>query len=173
MTSIVSTLRIIADDPMWADHCEVSKKTLRAAADEIDALTNILNDICAEWNEPCEDDCNSYGHSDKCRAVNIAAAKRALRERAERAEAERDAALERARYWKEKHDAEESANGGIKAERDWALSKAGITHGVYDELYALRAKCDALQEENERLRNNGKIVIESLCDACLVKLSGV
>ena len=27
----------------------------------------------------------------------------------------------------------------LRAERDWALSAAGITHGVYQELYSLRA----------------------------------
>ncbi len=47
----------------------------------------VLLDICAEWNEDCDPACDSYGHTETCKATNIANAKRALRERAESAEA--------------------------------------------------------------------------------------
>lgn len=31
-------LRTIVSDPMWADHCEISKRTLQAAIDRIENL---------------------------------------------------------------------------------------------------------------------------------------
>lgn len=37
-------LRHIAGDPMWANHCEVSKNTLTRAARLIDELAALLND---------------------------------------------------------------------------------------------------------------------------------
>ena len=40
------------------------------------SMKSLLKDICDEWNEKCEGTCNSYGHDEKCCAVNIANAKR-------------------------------------------------------------------------------------------------
>lgn len=62
--TVVQQLRACASDPMWADHCEMSKATAKEAADLIDAL---LAELChasseasgcnaelialAEWND--------------------------------------------------------------------------------------------------------------------------
>ena len=43
-------------------------------------LKSLLDDICEEWNEDCDPDCSSYGHSHTCKATNISEAKRAMRE---------------------------------------------------------------------------------------------
>lgn len=73
-----------------------------AALDRLRAERDIgralVKDLCEEWNEKC--DCYERGvskfegHDDKCKSANLGEAKRALRERAERAEAERDALRE-------------------------------------------------------------------------------
>lgn len=51
-------------------------------------LEHTLKDICAEWNEDCEATCDSFGHSENCKATSIAVAKRALNARAEAQERE-------------------------------------------------------------------------------------
>lgn len=38
MSDLLETLRLAADDPMWADHAEVPKKLLRHTVDRIEAL---------------------------------------------------------------------------------------------------------------------------------------
>jgi len=42
-TNISEHLRLIAADPMWADHSEVSKPTLLKAASAIEVLARLLN----------------------------------------------------------------------------------------------------------------------------------
>ena len=58
---------------------------ITALREERDIAKKLVRDICAEWQEPCEPCCDSYGHDENCRATNIAAAKKALQQ-------ERDAA---------------------------------------------------------------------------------
>jgi hypothetical protein len=48
---IVQRLRDCAADPMWGDHCEISKKTARAAAD---LIVQLLADLCAASNTASE-----------------------------------------------------------------------------------------------------------------------
>lgn len=43
---IVERLRLVADDPMWADHCELSKHSVTRAADEIESLRSQLKHQC-------------------------------------------------------------------------------------------------------------------------------
>lgn len=43
----------------------------------------------------------------------------------------------------------------LRAERDWALSKAGITHGVYAELYELRAYRQTVDRFHHMLKDLG------------------
>lgn len=54
----------------------------------------VVKDICAEWHEDCEPCCDSFGHAENCRAVSIAAAKRALNEEVVGLRAECDALLD-------------------------------------------------------------------------------
>ena len=42
MTDIAERLRLSANDPMWADHCEISKALVAKAADRIEELTKAL-----------------------------------------------------------------------------------------------------------------------------------
>jgi hypothetical protein len=41
-SDLVDHLRRCAEDPMWPDHCEMSKRAVRAAADRIEALEAAL-----------------------------------------------------------------------------------------------------------------------------------
>ena len=52
----------------------------------------------------------------------------------------------------ERMDKAERDFATAQAERDWALSTNGLTHGVYAELYALRAEAAALKADAERYR---------------------
>jgi|SRR3990167_863321 len=47
---------------------------------ELSNLRSLLKDLCEEWNEDCDPDCSSYGHSHTCQSTNIVQAKRAMRE---------------------------------------------------------------------------------------------
>jgi hypothetical protein len=49
MSDITDRLRAAAEDPMWANHAEVSKRTLFEAADTIDALRENLKDAKASY----------------------------------------------------------------------------------------------------------------------------
>lgn len=40
----------------------------------------LIKDICEQWNEGCEEFCDSYAHADNCKAINIGNAKKALME---------------------------------------------------------------------------------------------
>lgn len=73
----------------------------RAAVEaERDTARAVVMDICKEWHEDCEPCCDSFGHDEKCKAVFIAAAKRALRDRAEKAEADAERLAQLLRYIK-------------------------------------------------------------------------
>lgn len=50
---------------------------------ENENLHLLLKDICGEWNEDCDEDCDNIAHSETCKAVNIAEAKKAMREEIE------------------------------------------------------------------------------------------
>jgi hypothetical protein len=52
---------------------------LEVSDNKVASLKSLLKDICDEWNERCEDDCNSHGHTDTCCNVDISNAKRAMR----------------------------------------------------------------------------------------------
>lgn len=43
--TLIKHLRAGADDPMWADHCEMPKRVAKAAADEIERLRAALQKI--------------------------------------------------------------------------------------------------------------------------------
>lgn len=45
-----------------------------------EGLHRILKDICEEWNEDCDEDCDNIAHSETCKMVNIAEAKKAMKE---------------------------------------------------------------------------------------------
>lgn len=53
---------------------------IESAEKERDSVKELVKDLCAEWNEDCNETCDSYAHDETCRAVNIAEAKRAMRE---------------------------------------------------------------------------------------------
>lgn len=82
----------------------------------------VVKDIYEEWNEACDEKCDSYGHTETCKATNIAQAKHALRERAEQAEAR---AHDRENMWhacERKLEQAESALLSLGAEHgDWLL----------------------------------------------------
>lgn len=40
----------------------------------------LIKDICEQWNEDCEESCDSYAHSENCKATDIGNAKKALKE---------------------------------------------------------------------------------------------
>lgn len=59
---IVDRLRIVADDPMWSDHAEVSKDLFFAAAREIERLQTELvrsreaeRDLSAQIDRMCQE----------------------------------------------------------------------------------------------------------------------
>jgi len=54
----------------------------------------------------------------------------------------------------------------LREERDWALSKAGITHGVYQELYQLRDQLAALQAHPQTCPQCGARWPTPQCDYC-------
>jgi hypothetical protein len=116
LTALAAQRRINARDGKWldpigcckvcdgeipnghTDYCEIWKLEQQVAAltRERDSSRALVHNICEEWDEAC--DCThdaAWGHGADCKATEIAAAKRALRERAESAEA-RCAAMERA-----------------------------------------------------------------------------
>lgn len=70
-----------------ADDFTAMQSRAEEAERERDNVQKLLKDFCAEWNEECEPDCDSWGHSDECRAIHLIEAKRALNARAEKAEA--------------------------------------------------------------------------------------
>jgi hypothetical protein len=45
MSDLVKRLRGSADDPMWADHAEISKTVLTRAADRIEQLEAALREV--------------------------------------------------------------------------------------------------------------------------------
>jgi hypothetical protein len=52
MPDVVQTLKLCANDPMWADHAEVNKATLKRAIAEILELRAIVNsdrELVAQW----------------------------------------------------------------------------------------------------------------------------
>jgi hypothetical protein len=51
---------------------------------ENENLHLLLKDICGEWNEDCDEACDSWGHTETCKMVSIAEAKKAMREEIER-----------------------------------------------------------------------------------------
>ena len=79
-----------------ADALAAQREEIERLTQERDSSRGLVKEICEEWNEDCEPCCNSYGHDENCRAVHISAAKRALRERAEKAEAQLAEAQRRA-----------------------------------------------------------------------------
>jgi chromosome segregation ATPase len=81
-------------DQLNTERISLSKQ-VAALTRERDSSSALVHNICEEWDEAC--DCThdaAWGHGADCKATEIAAAKRALRERAESAEA-RCAAMER------------------------------------------------------------------------------
>lgn len=65
---------------------------LAAANERADTWHKAVKDICDEWNEDCDAYCGQY-HTETCKAVNIAQAKRALREQVEVERAAREQAV--------------------------------------------------------------------------------
>lgn len=51
---------------------------LREENAENKTVNRLYHDLCHEWNEECEYDCSSYGHSENCRNVYLGEAKRAM-----------------------------------------------------------------------------------------------
>jgi len=45
-----------------------------------DSVKSLLKDLCDEWDEDCEESCDSYGHDEICRSVNLIQAKTSLNE---------------------------------------------------------------------------------------------
>lgn len=48
---LIKRLRACAEDPMWADHCEMSKTTVLRAADEIERLRGIVPEVLERLND--------------------------------------------------------------------------------------------------------------------------
>gem|GEM_PF-6761187 len=48
------------------------------ASEENVTLKRLYHDICHEWNETCDSDCSSFGHTETCKMINLGNAKRAL-----------------------------------------------------------------------------------------------
>lgn len=48
MSDLLETLRLAADDPMWADHVEMPKKLLRHTVDRIEALEREVRELRAD-----------------------------------------------------------------------------------------------------------------------------
>ncbi len=75
-----------------AKTCSNAAAQIRSDAQQIMELARrdnwhkVCKEICEEWNEDCDPECDSVSHTETCKAVFIAQAKRALRERAEEAE---------------------------------------------------------------------------------------
>jgi hypothetical protein len=55
------------------------KKQLAIKTTSYDNLRELLGEICEEWNEDCDADCSSWGHTGTCKKINIAEAKKAMR----------------------------------------------------------------------------------------------
>ena len=73
------------------DYARALRAYAAGLATKVVDLERILKDIGDEWNEGCDEECDSWGHTFTCKAADISQAKRALRERAERAETDREA----------------------------------------------------------------------------------
>ena len=71
---------------------------------ERDNAKQLVKEICAEWHEDCEPCCDSYGHDENCRAVNIAAAKRAMQDEIKRLRTAEQHALSVVRAQQETED---------------------------------------------------------------------
>jgi len=76
------------------DGFNAAQREVERLSAEVENLRATLKDICEEWNEDCDPQCDSHGHTETCKATNIANAKRAMLERAEAAE-QRAAELQR------------------------------------------------------------------------------
>lgn len=61
MSELLETLRLAADDPMWADHAEIPKKLLRHAADRLEALEREKEELRKE-----RDRCHARLEIDHC-----------------------------------------------------------------------------------------------------------
>lgn len=45
----------------------------------LETISNLYHELFHEWNEDHEDGCNSWGHTENCKAINIGEAKKAMR----------------------------------------------------------------------------------------------
>ncbi len=64
-----------------------AERKAREKAEQTAALhLRLIKEICEEWNEGCDEACDSISHTDTCKAVHIAEAKRAFKERADAAD---------------------------------------------------------------------------------------
>lgn len=81
---------------MWLAYKTARKK----AQEEYGHMKSLLKDICDEWNEACEDTCNSHGHDEECCAVDIANAKRKLNQETTALKAENNILKKELDEWK-------------------------------------------------------------------------
>lgn len=60
---LVERLRLCASDQMWADHCEVSKRTVSAAADALERMVgeSAMQEGCICWMDMPSRDCPVHG----------------------------------------------------------------------------------------------------------------
>lgn len=60
-------------------NAELKKENARLLKN-YDSVKSLLKDLCDEWDEDCEESCDSYGHDEMCRSVNLIQAKTSLNE---------------------------------------------------------------------------------------------
>jgi len=74
------------------------------ADEELERLRKVdrfYRELCHQWTETCDDNCDKWGHSEACQMVDLGNAKRALTDKLARAEAmiaRLESALEDYRY---------------------------------------------------------------------------
>lgn len=89
LTTSTSTTHIYTEELVGISSSELNKlkKEIVELERQLSNHKQLLSDICQEWNEDCDSDCDSVTHTETCKSSNIAEAKKELKERAELAEA--------------------------------------------------------------------------------------
>ena len=63
-------------------HAKATKSLLEeveALQDKLASITSLYHQLIHEWDETCEESCNSYGHAELCKNVDLGEAKRKLK----------------------------------------------------------------------------------------------
>ena len=68
----------------------ISGQELEKLRHDLKITRQLLKEICDEWNEDCDESCDSYSHAETCKATNIANAKKALQEEIQKLKTEND-----------------------------------------------------------------------------------